>query len=77
MRSRSSRPLTIPSGCPPPATVPASSSQERVIGVRKEGLERFVFNLSREQPLIYGLVSLVLAALAGWGASAAFRLIRV
>lgn len=52
-------------------------SQERVIGVRKEGLERFVFNLSREQPLIYGLVSLVLAALAGWGASAAFRLIRV
>lgn len=52
------------------------ASQERVIGVRKEGLERFVFNLSREQPLIYGLLSLVLAALAGWGASAAFRLIR-
>lgn len=52
-------------------------SQERVIGVRKEGLERFVFNLAQEQPLIYGLVSLVLAALAGWGASAAFRLIRV
>ena len=25
----------------------------------------------------YGLVSLVLAALAGWGASAAFRLIRL
>jgi uncharacterized protein (TIGR02186 family) len=53
------------------------ASQERVIGVRKEGLERFVFNLAQEQPLIYGLVSLVLAALAGWGASAAFRLIRV
>jgi len=53
------------------------ASQERVIGVRKEGLERFVFNLSREQPLVYGLLSLVLAALAGWGASAAFRLIRV
>lgn len=52
------------------------ASQERVIGVRKEGLERFVFNLSREQPLIYGLLSLVLAALAGWGASATFRLIR-
>lgn len=52
------------------------ASQERVIGVRKEGLERFVFNLAQEQPLIYGLVSLVLAALAGWGASAAFRLIR-
>lgn len=52
------------------------ASQDRVIGVRKEGLERFVFNLAQEQPLIYGLLSLVLAALAGWGASAAFRLIR-
>jgi uncharacterized protein (TIGR02186 family) len=53
------------------------ASQERVIGVRKEGLERWIFNLAQEQPLIYGLLSLVLAALAGWGASAAFRLIRV
>jgi len=52
------------------------ASQERVIGVRKEGLERFVFNLAQERPLIYGLISLVLAALAGWGASAAFRLVR-
>lgn len=52
------------------------ASQEKVIGVRKEGLERFIFNLAQERPLIYGLVSLVLAALAGWGASAAFRLIR-
>lgn len=52
------------------------ASQERVIGVRKEGLERFLFNLAQEQPLIYGLLSLVLAAIAGWGASAAFRLIR-
>lgn len=52
------------------------ASQERVIGVRKEGLERFVFNLAQQQPLVYGLVSLVLAALAGWGASAAFRLMR-
>lgn len=53
------------------------ASQERVIGVRKEGLERFIFNLAQERPLVYGLLSLVLAALAGWGASAAFRLIRV
>ena len=52
------------------------ASQERVIGVRKEGLERFVFNLAQQQPLVYGMVSLVLAALAGWGASAAFRLMR-
>jgi uncharacterized protein (TIGR02186 family) len=53
------------------------ASQERVIGVRKEGLERFIFNLAQESPLIYGLLSLILAAVAGWGASAAFRLIRV
>lgn len=52
------------------------ASQERVIGVRKEGLERLIFNMAQEQPLIYGLISLVLAALAGWGASAAFRLVR-
>jgi uncharacterized protein (TIGR02186 family) len=52
------------------------ASQERVIGVRKEGLERWIFNLAQEQPLLYGLLSLLLAAVAGWGASAAFRLIR-
>ena len=52
------------------------ATQERVIGVRKEGLERFIFNLAQEQPLIYALISLALAAIAGWGASAAFRLLR-
>ncbi|MDX5350457.1 MAG: TIGR02186 family protein [Paracoccaceae bacterium] len=52
------------------------ANQERVIGVRKEGLERWVFNLAHEQPLLYGLLSLVLAAVSGWGASAAFRLVR-
>jgi len=51
-------------------------AQDRVIGVRKEGLERFLFNLSREQPWAYGILSLVLAAFAGWAASAGFRLIR-
>ena len=50
--------------------------QDRVIFVRKEGLERFLFNLSREQPLLYGLLALALAGLAGWGASEAFRLMR-
>lgn len=50
--------------------------QDRVIFVRKEGLERFLFNLSRDQPLLYGLLALALAGLAGWGASAAFRMLR-
>ena len=51
-------------------------AQDRVIGVRKEGLERFLFNLAQDQPLIYGLLSILLAVVAGWGASAAFRLVR-
>lgn len=52
-------------------------TQDRMIGVRKEGLERLIFNLSREQPLLYGVISLALAAVAGWAASAAFRFIRI
>ena len=46
------------------------------IDVRKVGLERWLFALSREQPLVYGLMSLAIAIAAGWGASAVFRLFR-
>jgi uncharacterized protein (TIGR02186 family) len=49
---------------------------ETEIAVRKVGLERFLFTLSREQPLVYGLMSLAIAIAAGWGASAAFRILR-
>lgn len=52
------------------------ATQERAIRVRKEGLERFIFTMAHDQPLLYGLLSLVLAGIAGWAASAAFRLIR-
>ncbi|MBP9185042.1 MAG: TIGR02186 family protein [Fuscovulum sp.] len=52
------------------------SSQERAIAVRKEGLERLIFNMAQQQPLLYGLVSLMLAGVAGWAASAVFRLFR-
>ena len=51
-------------------------SHETMVDVRKVGLERWLFALSREQPLIYGLLSLVLAVAAGWSASALFRYIR-
>ncbi|MEO0943763.1 MAG: TIGR02186 family protein [Pseudomonadota bacterium] len=51
-------------------------THDSIIDVRKVGLERFLFNLSREQPLVYGLMSLAIAIFAGWSASAAFRLIR-
>ncbi|WP_146586425.1 TIGR02186 family protein [Puniceibacterium confluentis] len=52
------------------------SQRETVIDVRKVGIERWLFNLSREQPLAYGLLSVALAIAAGWGASTAFRMIR-
>lgn len=49
---------------------------ETVIEVRKVGLERWLFNLAYDRPLVYGLMSLVLAVVAGWAASAASRAIR-
>ncbi|OZB16611.1 MAG: hypothetical protein B7X55_07690 [Rhodobacterales bacterium 34-62-10] len=48
---------------------------QTVIDVSKVGLERYLFTLAHQQPLIYGLMSLAIAILAGWGASAFFRLV--
>lgn len=45
---------------------------EQVIDVRKVGLERWLYALSRDVPWAYGILSLVLAAIAGWAASAGF-----
>jgi uncharacterized protein (TIGR02186 family) len=50
--------------------------KELTIFVRKAGLERFLYNLAQDQPFIYGLISLAIAALAGWAASEAFRILR-
>ncbi|MEQ9261128.1 MAG: TIGR02186 family protein [Roseovarius sp.] len=52
------------------------SLYETTIDVRKVGLERWLFNLSRQEPFFYGLMSLAIAIVAGWGASAVFRLLR-
>lgn len=52
------------------------SQYETGIDVRKVGLERWLYALSRENTLIYGLMSLAIAIAAGWGASEAFRLLR-
>jgi len=46
------------------------------IFVQKVGLERWVYNLAHDQPLIYGILSLAIAIFAGWAASAVFRYIR-
>ncbi len=49
---------------------------ETVIDVQKAVLERWLFNLAYQQPFLYGLLALGLAVFFGWGASAAFRLMR-
>ena len=48
------------------------AKHEASIAVRKVGLERWLFALSRQQPFVYGMLSLAIAALAGWAASAIF-----
>ena len=51
-------------------------TQRSAIAVKKVGLERWLFRLAMDQPLRYGVLSLVLAVAAGWGASAAFGAFR-
>jgi uncharacterized protein (TIGR02186 family) len=46
---------------------------ETGIAVYKAGLERWLYEMSRNQPFLYGLMSLAIAISAGWLASAAFR----
>ncbi len=43
------------------------------IAVRKTGLERWLYVLAHEKPLIYGLFSLAVALFSGWLASEIFR----
>jgi len=52
------------------------SSQQSAISVRKVGLERWIFTLAHEKPLLYALLSLAIAIFSGWFASAVFRYIR-
>ncbi|WP_324751813.1 TIGR02186 family protein [Roseovarius sp. Pro17] len=52
------------------------SKYETIIDVHKVGLERWLYELSRENALLYGLMSLAIAISAGWGASALFRMLR-
>lgn len=47
-----------------------------VIPVKKVGLERWLYNMAHENAFWYGIMSLAIAIAAGWGASAAFSLLR-
>lgn len=49
---------------------------ETVINVRKTGLERWIYRLAQDRPLIYGIGSILVALFAGWFASEVFRLLR-
>lgn len=46
------------------------------IVVEKTGIERWLYNLSRQEPLAYGVLSVLLALAAGWLAATGFRLAR-
>lgn len=52
------------------------ATHETDVLVRKAGVERWLYRLAQDQPPVYGLLSLVIAILAGWLASAAFRLVK-
>ncbi len=49
---------------------------ETIIEVRKSGLERLIYTTAHEQPLLYGILSILVALAAGWGASEIFRQLR-
>ena len=52
------------------------ASYATALDVRKVGLERFLHGLANDQPVLYGLLAVAIAVLAGWGASAVFGLLR-
>lgn len=45
----------------------------QTIEVRRAGLGRFIYTAAQEYPAIYGIVSILVALIAGWLASAFFR----
>lgn len=49
------------------------SLRTRELNVEKVGLERWLYRFAHEQPWVYGLLSVLIAVGAGWGASALFR----
>lgn len=51
--------------------------QDSQITVSKEGVERFLFRMAQDQPLLYGLIALLMAVVAGGGASELFRRLRL
>lgn len=51
-------------------------NRNAMISVRRVGLERWLYMMSREHAPIYGALALAIAVFAGWAAAAGFRLLR-
>ncbi len=49
------------------------SHNSSTIVIQKEGFERFIYTMAFDRPLLYGIVAVIAAMLAGLLASAAFR----
>lgn len=52
------------------------SQYRTAIFVRKDGLERWLHQMAYDQPFLYGVMALLMALAAGWGASALVAAIR-
>ena len=52
-------------------------NREIVIPVRRAAFEQWIYRAAQDDPLSYALVSILVAILAGWAASALFRRIRI
>ncbi|HLT78261.1 MAG TPA: TIGR02186 family protein [Ferrovibrio sp.] len=49
------------------------AAQSTPLFIDKHGIEQQVFDFSRQEPGVYGMVAVLLAVLAGWAAAIAFR----
>ena len=49
---------------------------DTIIPVEKVGIERWLYRLAQDNAVLYGIMSLMIAVAAGWGASAAFAALR-
>jgi len=49
------------------------AAQSTPLFIDKHGIEQQVFDFSRQEPGVYGMVAVLFAVLAGWVAAIAFR----
>lgn len=47
--------------------------QNSPLYISKSGFERFIFNMAQNQPMLYGVLAVIIALLSGWLAAVIFR----